>query len=243
MTLTRQAKTFVALMGLAAAATVANAAVQSQTWHPYPALTLLVVALATSRMRVKLPGITGNMSVNLPFLLLSVVALSPVESILIACLSTLAQSMPKEAGKLKPVQLLFNVSMMAVACGAAGMLFHSPLLARLDWFSVQLMLVATTAVFFLGQTLPVSVIVALTDGGTLRRIWSGIAHLSFPYFVVSAGVTSMVSSVGRQVGWQGAALVSLVMCGIYHSYKFYFAAAGQRMAQPMAMATAAGSSV
>lgn len=240
MTLTRRAQTFIGLMTLAALAIVANAGTHRQTWHPYLALTLFVAALATSRMKVKLPGIDGNMSVNLPFLLLSVVMLSATESLLIACASAIEQTLPKEGGKLKPVQLLFNVSMMAFSCGAARLLFHAPQLARLNWFSLQLLLAATTAVFFLGQTVPVSIIVALSEGGAPRRIWTSIAHLSFPYYVASAGVTSLASSVGHPIGWLAAALLFPVMYGISRSYKLYFGKAVESAPRPLGMAASAG---
>ena len=46
--------------------------------------------------------------------------------------------------------------------------------------------------------------------------------MSFPYYVVSAGVTSMVQAVGSHLGW-GLALAALpVMYGIYRSYQLLF---------------------
>ncbi|MBI1741338.1 MAG: hypothetical protein HYR57_10740 [Candidatus Koribacter versatilis] len=237
---TRLTKAFIGFMVCAAAATVADAVLHGRSWHPYLALTLLLVAVATSRMKVTIPGINGNMSVNLPFLLLSVITLSATESILIACASTIIQTLPKDGSKLKPVRVLFNVSMMAFASGAAALLFHHQLLGGLSWVSAQLLLAAATATFFLGQTLPVSVIVALTDGGAFRRIWTNIAQMSFPYYVVSAGVTSMVNSVGHHIGWLAALLLLPVMYGIYRSYRLYFARAVQAVTQPLAMSATAG---
>lgn len=233
---TRLTKAFIGFMVCAAAATIADAVLHGRGWHPYLALTLLLVAAATSRMKVTIPGINGNMSVNLPFLLLSVITLSATESILIACASTIIQTLPKDGSKLKPVRVLFNVSMMAFASGAAALLFHKQ--GGLSWASAQLLLAATTATFFLGQTLPVSVIVALTDGGAIRRIWTNIAQMSFPYYVVSAGVTSMVNSVGHHIGWLAALLLLPVMYGIYRSYRLYFARAVQ--AVTLAMSATAG---
>jgi hypothetical protein len=227
-------------MVLAAAATIGNAVLHGQGWHPYLALTLLLASVATSRMKVTIPGINGNMSVNLPFLMLSVITLSATESILIACASTIVQTLPKDGSKLKPVRVLFNVSMMALASGAAGLLFHQQLLSGLSWVSAPLLVAATTATFFLGQTLPVSVIVALTDGGAVRRIWTNIAQMSFPYYVVSAGVTSMVESAGHHIGWLAALLPLPVMYAIYRSYRLYFAPAVEAVRQPRAMAASAG---
>ena len=240
MQYTRLAKVFIGFMVMAAAATIANAFLHGHGWHPYLAVTLLAAAVATSRMKVTIPGINGNMSVNLPFLMLSVIMLSATESILIACASSIIQTLPRDGSKLKPVRLIFNVSMMALSSGAAGLIFHQEMLGKLSWFSAQALLAGTTATFFLGQTLPVSVIVALTDGGAIRRIWSNVAQMSFPYYVVSAGVTSMVNSVGNYIGWLAALLLLPVMFGIYRSYRLYFARAVQPATPVLAMAAGAG---
>ncbi|HUM06424.1 MAG TPA: hypothetical protein VLT90_13245 [Terriglobales bacterium] len=234
MQYTRLTKAFIALMAIAAAAMIANAAIRGQSWHPYLALTLLAIAMATSRMKVTIPGINGNMSVNLPFLMLSIILLSATESILIACASSIIQTLPKDGTRLKPVRILFNLSMMAFSSGAAGLLFHQQMAGKLNWMSAQLLLAGATAAFFLGQTLPVSAIVALTDGGGFHRIWMSIAQMSFPYYVLSAGLTSMVESVGHSVGWLAALAVLPIMFGIYRSYRLYFA----KVAEPASFALA-----
>ena len=56
----------------------------------------------------------------------------------------------------------------------------------------------------------------------MRRIWLGIVQLSFPYYVLSAGVTSMVNLVSHHFGWQAALVVFPVMYGIHRSYRLYF---------------------
>src|SRR5262249_33939147 len=117
MTYTRLAKTFIGLMALAAVATIGDAMLQGQGWHPWLATALMLVAVGTSRMKVTIPGITSNMSVNLPFLLMSVITLSATESILIACACAVMQTLPKDGSKVKPVRVLFNVSMMTFASG------------------------------------------------------------------------------------------------------------------------------
>lgn len=240
MTYTRLTKAFIGFMVFAAGMTIGNAVLHGQGWHPLLAMTLLLSAVGTSRMKVTIPGINGSMSVNLPFLMLAVITLSATESILIACACAIMQTLPKDGSKLKLVRVLFNVSMMAFSCGAAGLLFHQQSLNGLSWVSAPLLLAASTTTFFLGQTVPVSVIVALTDGGAFRRIWTNIAQMSFPYYVVSAGVTSMVNSVGHYTGWLAAVLLLPVMYAIYRSYRLYFARAMQAVAQPLAMTAAAG---
>ncbi len=70
------------------------------------------------------------------------------------------------------------------------------------------------ATFFLVQTLPVVTVIALTEGGTMLRIWSGIVHLAFPYYVLSAGVASIVTTASQHWGWQIPLLVLPVMYGV-----------------------------
>lgn len=219
---TRLAQTFIAVVIVTGLASTIWAGVNSHTWHPSYALAVAVLAAATSRMKVKLPGIAGNMSVNMPFLLIAVLNLSALEAVAIASVSTLVQCWPKPDGKFKPVQMLFNVSMMASAASMASLLWHSAWLGKSAWASEPLMLASATATFFLGQTAPVAGIITLTEGTALRRIWMSIAQLSFPYYVVSAGVTSMVNVISNHTGWKLALAAFPVMFCIYKSYQLYF---------------------
>ena|SRR5215469_6395945 len=99
---TRRVKTFIGAMMLAAVGTTGYAMFVSHLLHTYCALAILVLAAATSRMKVKLPGINGNMSVNLPFLLTAVGSLSAAEAVVIACVSTAVQCWPRKGGKFNP---------------------------------------------------------------------------------------------------------------------------------------------
>ena len=238
---TRLTKTFIGAMVLAAVAGTAYASLASHTLHPAYALAVLALAAATSRMKVKLPGIDGNMSVNLPFLLMAVVNLSALEAVLIACLSTVVQCWPKSGSKFRPEQMLFNISMMAFATSIANLIWNAGWLGKTAWASEPLMLASATLAFFLGQTAPVAGVIKLAEGAAVRRVWIGIAQLSFPYYILSAGLTSMANLVSHHFGWQAALLAFPVMYGIHRSYRLYFgrAAEAQPLA-PRAMAASAG---
>src|SRR5208337_5225170 len=114
---TRLTRTFIGLMVLAAIAGTVYAGIGSHGLHSYYALAILTLAAATSRMKVKLPGIEGNMSVNLPFLLMAMVNLSAIEAVSIASLSTVVQCWPQPGAKFKLEKMLFNTGMMAFAAG------------------------------------------------------------------------------------------------------------------------------
>jgi hypothetical protein len=222
---TRQIKTFIGAMMAAAVITAGYAGLVSHALHTYFALAVLALAAVTSRMKVKLPGVNGNMSVNLPFLLTAVVSLSAAEAVVITCVSTVVQCWPQKNAKFNPQQMTFNLSMMSFASCVASLMFHAHWLHGMQWSTLGLVL--ATATLFLGQTAPVAAIVAVSEGKAAGQIWLGLAHLSFPYYVVSAGVTTMVQAVGSHLGWGLALAVFPVMYGIHRSYKLYFG----RMAQ------------
>jgi hypothetical protein len=238
---TRLTKTFIGAMTLAAIAGTAYASLASHALHPAFALAVLALAAATSRMKIKLPGIDGNMSVNLPFLLMAVVNLSALEAVLIACVSTVVQCWPKSGSKSKPEQMLFNVSMMAFATCMANMIWNAGWMGKAAWASEPLMLASATAAFFVGQTAPVAGIIKLAEGAAMRRVWLSIVQLSFPYYVLSAGMTSMVNLVSHHFGWQAALVVFPAMYGIHRSYRLYFGRAEQApRTTPLAKAASAG---
>ncbi len=227
---TRLTQMFIATMSLAAIGSTVYAALQSHAMHSYYTLAVLGLAAATSRMKVKLPGIEGNMSVNLPFLLMAVISLSAVEAVFVACAATLVQCWPQAGSKFRPEQMLFNVSMMAFATSMANLVWNAHWLN--NGSSQSLVLAATTAVFFLGQTVPVAGIIHLSQGSALVGVWRNIVQLSFPYYVVSAGVTSMLTLVSHQFGWQAAVVVFPVMYGIHNSYRLYFKKAAEALTAP-----------
>jgi len=220
---TRRIKTFIGAMILAAASLAGYAAWCSHHLHGYFALSILALAAVTSRMKVKLPGINGNMSVNLPFLLTAVVILSAAETIVVTCVSTAVQCWPRKNAKFNLQQMTFNVSMMTLASCLASLMFHAEWLRQLPWSSTTLGLALAAVTLFLGQTAPVAAIIALSEGKAAGPIWRNLAQLSLPYYVLSAGLASMVQTVSFHLGWELALAVFPLMYGIHRSYQLYFA--------------------
>src|SRR5437879_6155905 len=103
-------KAFIALVALSGAAVVTNALLH---WQPVKLpgfVALLIISVAASRLRMKLPGFTGAMSVNLPFILLAVATMTAAGALIVGCCSTLAQCLPRTGKKFNAVRTLFNVS-------------------------------------------------------------------------------------------------------------------------------------
>src|SRR5581483_11731832 len=177
-----RAKLFIITMLFAAALVAMYAMLDIHPWHHYQFASLFALALIASRLKVNLPGLNGNMSVNLPFILIAQAQLSPAEALAIACASTFVQCLPKSGSKVKPVQVLFNIATMAIDVQAGCMVFHSG--QHLGVISSATSLLGLAAlVFFVANTLPVAGVISLSDGPRVLRTWSEIFHLSFPYYV------------------------------------------------------------
>lgn len=238
---TRQTKIFIGATMLIGFGTAAYAGFASHTPHSYVALAVLALAAASSRMKVKLPGINGNMSVNLPFLLTAAVNLSAVEAALITCISTTVQCWPRKNAKFNPQHMAFNLSMMTFATSGASLIFHAVSQSQMLWHSSTIGLALATITLFLGQTIPVSGIVAISEAKSAARVWLSLAQLSFPYYVVSAGVTSMVQAMTSHLGWGLALAVFPVMYAIHRSYRLYFTAMTEALRpEPLVRAVSAG---
>ena len=217
----RNANAFIALMTAAGIGVISLGLAHTNIWHPFQTLVLFAIAAAASRMKIKLPGLTGNMSVNLPFLLIALVELNLVEALAVACASTAVQCFPKDLSKAKLDQVLFNLATISFSTALAWQILHTGAVGN-AWLSASLLLPWAAATFFFGQTAPVSMIITLTGGGPLRMVWTSIAHLTFPYFVLSAGVAEISTVASRVIGWQIPLLVLPLMFGVFRSFQMYF---------------------
>jgi len=208
------------------------------TWgHPaYGRFTgTFLVALLAARLRVSLPKLTGSMSVNLPFILLALSELSLAEALLITATSTLVQCLWSEGGQQKPMKLMFNVAVTLIAAQAA-------------WYTMQavapnsgLGLALGAAAYLLVNTIPVASIIALTESGNVFGIWRQIVQLTFPYFVLAAGVAGLAKLAAHAFAWYIPLLVLPLMFFVQRSFTVYFQALREGSEQKNAYAMAAGS--
>ena len=218
--MTISAKFFIALVVLCGLGTMAFAVQlhhETVLWARFFAF--LVVTLFAARCNVSLPGITGSMSVNVPFILIAVTQLGLWEAIFIACSSGLVQCL-MSSRKTNAVKLLFNVCNMANATGFAYILYNLHI-QNAELTTHSLLLLAAAAGYFLVNTMPVAVIISLTERQNPAKLWSTLFLWTFPYYLLSAGLAFLASTVTRFVGWQTAVCLLPVMFGVYVSYRMY----------------------
>lgn len=232
----RSAQFFIAIVLLSGLAVLANAVLHAQSVDHVRFVSFLLVACLAARLKVKLPGLTGSMSVNLPFILVAAAEMSPSEALAVACFSTFVQCLPHASQKFNTVQAIFNFCNMALAVGATRLMFGQPALNGVIG-SHALLLTLAAGAFFVVNTVPVAIVIALTEAKNALKVWGDIFQLSFPYFVASAAIAGVVLAASEKIGWQVPLFVLPVMFGVFHSYKRYFGSA--REAAPRAASAAA----
>ena len=213
-----QAKVFIVVISLIGLATLGMGALHPGSSDLLRFASFLVVALIASRLKVRLPGMTGAMSVNMPFILIAACQLSLFESLLVACACSLMQSLIAAEKRPAAVQVWFNFCVMAMAAATTYTTFHAAFWGRLA-SNFPLLLAVSAGAYFVANTVPVSVIISLTEGKGLFRTWLSICEWTFPYYVASAGLGAMFMLAVAYVGWEVPLMLLPVMALIYRSYR------------------------
>src|SRR5258708_1618977 len=206
---------------------------QAEAWPQL--LRLMAAAALSSRLKVKLPGMTSSMSGNLPVILLGVTQLGLFSSLLVAVTAAIAQSYTSGGNKTKPIQFVFNACTLLNASGLAYMAYPSQIWARATAPTMSLVLAAATN--FAANTAPVASIIGLTEGGNPFAVWHKVFLWSFPNYVIGAGLTAIASAFSTISGLATLAVLLAVLFAVYQSYKMYVGRAEQPQPKVMGMAT------
>lgn len=215
-----QTKLFVGLTASVGLLTLGYALLHWQSHDLMRFLCYLGVAALASGLKVQLPGIDGTMSVNFLFILLGTLELSFSETIVIGCTATLVQSVWQTRKRLDPIKVVFNVAGMMTNASALTYFAYHWLIGRFG-SSKPILLMGAALVFFFANTLPISVVIALTEGKSSRKVWQECYFWSFPYYLVGAAAVGLVGLVNSTAGWQTSLLVLPLIYWVYRSYRLY----------------------
>ena len=216
------ARMFVALIVILGLLVLGDAVLNAKSVPTVRFVAFLLVASLAARLRIKLPGVTGTMSVNLPFILVAAATMNTAEALAVGFISTFFQCLAK-GKKFNVMQVAFNCSAITLAVAATRIIYASPLVASAIT-SPSLRLAFAAAGYALANTVPVAIVIGLTEAVSMFRTWLGMLQLSFPYLVASAGIAGVTLTLTQGIGWQVPLAVLPIMVGVFQSYKRYFAA-------------------
>jgi hypothetical protein len=216
------ARIFVALIVISGLLLLGDAVLNANSMPSARFAAFLLVACVAARLRIKLPGITGTMSVNLPFILVAAAEMNTAEALAVGFISTFFQCLAR-GKKFNGMQVAFNCSAITMAVAATRLIYAAPSVASMV-SSPSLRLAVAAAGYALANTVPVAIVIGLTEAASMLRTWLEMLQLSFPYLVASAGVAGLTLTLSQGIGWQVPLAVLPIMAGIFQSYRRYFAA-------------------
>jgi diguanylate cyclase (GGDEF)-like protein/putative nucleotidyltransferase with HDIG domain len=192
-------------------------------WHSESALRFacfLLVALACSLFKVRLPGIEATMSANFLFILVGILDLSYAETLVMGCCGGLVQCLWQSKPRPRAIQILFSFANLAISITAAHAVFHSAQ-ARQIGLRWPLLLAIASTTYFGVNTMSVSGIIAITQRRNPIQVWKQCYLWSFPYYLLGALIAGGVSVINHALGWEVAILVLPIVYWIYRSYRAY----------------------
>jgi hypothetical protein len=228
-----QVKAFVAVVVVAGLAAVATSIWPVQHADLIRFGSFLVLGAVASTCKMKLPGHDGSMSVNLPYILLSVALLPAAQAMAVAAAAVIAQSFWTSRSRVKALQLVFNLAMMMCAVRVAAMVYARGLHADSAVNLVGHVLVAGV-VYFAANTVLTAAVMSLAAGQSLVKVWAEIFGLTFPYYVLGTTMAAAGTVMSQYAGWQLPLAALPVLYAVYRSYRVYFGAAARENAMSAA---------
>jgi len=125
----------------------------------------------------------------------------------------------KALARPKPIQVAFNVSAMLLPTLAAYTVYHD--IPSHSHLSRALLLVAAVSIYFIVNTVPIALVISLTEGKKTHAIWGECYFWSFPYYLAGAGVAGGISLLNHVIGWEPALLILPPLYVVYRSYALY----------------------
>jgi len=181
---------------------------------------LLALAAASARAKVKLYRET-SLSFLTSVVLLAVITQGPAVAVLIAVFGVTVQSfLPKR--KLVLHQAVFNAGMISVTVTATWWIHHT-LAGALPLTQMSAETTATVLAsfaYFLGNSVSVSLMVALTKGMSMFHVWANHFMYSAPSFLI-AGMLSLglIGLAGTASLWIIVAVIPVVAFPYYCSVR------------------------
>ena len=212
------ARTFIALVAIIGLLAVLRPlAATGEVWSTR-FVCYFLLALLSSGLKVSLPGVTGTLSVSFLFILAGMAELGALETMLIGVGSALVQIY--WGAKRRPLlyQVLFNLASIAIAIRFAEAALHW---AQAMGVSLPFQLVCATAAYFIANTVPIAIAIAVTEQRSLYTVWRECYFWALPYYLLGATLVCVLHWVNQNLGWEFSLLAMPVAWVVYRSYRLY----------------------
>ncbi|MBM3810001.1 MAG: hypothetical protein FJW20_00020 [Acidimicrobiia bacterium] len=163
---------------------------------------LLAAAAVVSTLKVRLPGLLGNITPGSFFLLLAIGRFSLPEAVVLGAVSATVQSLINTKKRPRPEQLAFNISTLALATVAAWIASRPFAWAddRVAGLLVGLLLAAP--VYYLLNTVLVAGVITLTSGRPFDSVWSQCHMWNSVYYVIVVPLAGVAWFLLPSLSWR-----------------------------------------
>jgi hypothetical protein len=179
-------------------------------------LVYLVLVIVSAPLKVTLPGVTGTMSMNFVIVLAGLVDFSLPEIIVMSGVSATAQCILHSRLRPRFLHILFSAASVQITSAATYSVYH-----LIPLHSMPLRLLGAATVFFVANTIFIAIVIALTEGKPIGRVWRSCYLWCFPYYLAGASIAGMFTSLNRAFGWQTGILIVPVIYLIYRFHRQY----------------------
>jgi len=183
----------------------------------------LVLAILASTFKIRLPRMQSSISLNFVLFIIGIGALSLSETLVMAVVATVVQSLWRPRTHPKIVQVLFNVSALSLSIFAAYMVTAQMRTAA----ALVPGLILAGVVFFVVNTWLVSLVLSFLSGDSALDVWRKCHRWSFPYYVAGAVLAVIISAYAQVSGWSTALAMLPSVYLLYSYYDTYVKNAGE----------------
>jgi diguanylate cyclase (GGDEF)-like protein/putative nucleotidyltransferase with HDIG domain len=225
--LTAKARIYIGVMMALGLAVLTHAAIRWESPDLLKYGGFLMVAVFSSGMRLKMPGVTGTLSLTFLFVLFGVIELNGPETVFMGAVLTLVQCYWKQPERPARTKVILNVAAMALAVDITERVYHSSWLMAPSWpmahdVDPSIRLAVAACALFLMNTAPVAILAAMMEDRPVVPLWRENFVWSLPYYLGGAAIARGASLLANSfVGWQTVLLTGPVVYLIFRSYRLY----------------------
>ena len=168
-----------------------------QSDDPLRFLSFVAAAVLGSVLKVRLPGVTGAISVGALFVLVGIVILSVPEALIVGVTSMFVQCTWRTKVRPKPIQVLFNVCVVSMAVYLTMLLFTYTRHRFPEPISLALVAIA----YFCANIFPVASIIGITEAKPILTVWRSYRWM-LAYYIAGASLAWLIGTVPHAIQWE-----------------------------------------
>jgi len=191
-------------------------------------------AILASRLKIRLPGIFGTLSMNYVVIILAMLGMSPFGAVIVAVAGTLGQCFFHVDERPAWFRVVFSAGGIPVAVLAAEFVLKSPVLLRLGT-NGHLALLAASTMYFAVNTGSVAGIISCSTHKPMYATWRNAYLWTYPQYLVGGGIADATHLLITHYGWPALLVAAPPLYLVYRSYRLYVGRINEQQDHLLAM--------